>query len=82
VALPTTLKLVVREGVRALELASGGLGCSLVGLRAGFVTCSPSGSFMEGEKGSQGGGAWSIPPSETFYSQAMVLRECVFAEPL
>jgi hypothetical protein len=48
VALPTTLKLVVREGVRALELASGGLGCSLVGLRAGFVTCSPSGSYREG----------------------------------
>jgi hypothetical protein len=30
-----TLNLVVREGVRTLDLASGGLECSLLGLRAG-----------------------------------------------
>jgi hypothetical protein len=46
--LTTTLKLVVREGVRVLDLASGGLGCSLVALRAGCYM-QPLG-FLEGEK--------------------------------
>jgi hypothetical protein len=32
--------------------------------------------LLEGEKGSRGGGAWRVPPSEIFYSHAMVLREC------
>ena len=31
----TTLNLVFRDEVRVRDLASGGLGCSLVGVRAG-----------------------------------------------
>ena len=31
----TSLNLVVRDEVRVRDLASGGLGCSLVGMRAG-----------------------------------------------
>jgi len=51
VAPPKTLKLVVRKGVRTLDLASGRLTCSLIGISEGgfYYTCSPFG-FLEGEK--------------------------------
>jgi hypothetical protein len=77
--LTTTLKLVVRHGVRVLDLASGGLQCSLVGLRAGRYM-QPLG-FLEGEKRFPRL-CMVVPPSEVFYSQTMASRECVCAKPL
>jgi hypothetical protein len=67
--------------VRALDLASGGLECSLVGLRAGSTDAAPRvpGGGEKVPKVVVHGG---VPPSELFYSQTMASREFWGAPPL